>query len=111
MSSLSPLPVERALQRLGQNIALARRRRQWTQQMLADRIGASVSTVRRLEEGGAGTAIEHIARALYAFGELDALTQVLDTANDQVGLALMDEKLPKRVRLLKEASGPADQGG
>lgn len=111
MSSLSPLPVERALQRLGQNIALARRRRQWTQQMLADRIGASVSTVRRMEEGGSGTAIENIARALYAFGELDALTQVLDTANDQVGLALMDEKLPKRVRLQKAPSGPEDQGG
>jgi len=99
------------MQRLGQNIALARRRRQWTQQMLADRIGASVSTVRRMEEGGAGTAIEHIARALYAFGELDALTQVLDTANDQVGLALMDEKLPKRVRLQKAPSGPEDLGG
>ena len=106
-----PLPVERALLRLGQNIALARRRRQWTQQMLAERIGASVSTVRRMEEGGSGTAVEHIARALYAFGELKALTEVLDTSNDEVGMALMDDKLPKRVRPPKTPSGQADQGG
>jgi len=40
----------------------------------------------------------HLARALQVFGELDKLNQLLDTAQDTMGLALMDEKLPQRVR-------------
>ncbi|WP_457325524.1 helix-turn-helix domain-containing protein [Roseateles sp. P5_E11] len=98
MNSPIPLPVERALLRLGQSISLARRRRHMSQQMLAERIGASVNTVRRMEDGFAGTALQHIARALHVFGELDKLNGLLDTAQDSVGLALMDEKLPQRVR-------------
>ena len=84
--------------RLGQNISLARRRRNMSQLMLAERIGASLNTVRRIEEGFAGTAVQYIARALQVFGELDKLEALLDTPQDSVGLALMDEKLPQRVR-------------
>ncbi|GAB2859241.1 helix-turn-helix transcriptional regulator [Pseudoduganella ginsengisoli] len=98
MSSPIPLPVERALAQLGQNISLARRRRNMSQQMLAERIGASLNTVRRMEEGFAGTALQYFARALQVFGELDKLEMLLDTSQDSVGLALMDEKLPQRVR-------------
>ena len=32
------------------------------------------------------------------FGELQALEHLLDTPKDEIGLALMDEQLPKRVR-------------
>lgn len=109
VGSDTPLPVERVLKRLGQQIALARRRRSWTQRMLADRIEASLSTVRRMEEGFAGTAIEHIARAMHAFGDLDALAGLFETHKDMVGLTLMDETLPKRVRIRKSSSDPAGQ--
>jgi ribosome-binding protein aMBF1 (putative translation factor) len=105
MGSPIPLPVERALARLGQSISLARRRRHMSQQMLAERIGASVNTVRRMEDGFAGTALQHIARALHVFGELDQLNALLDTAQDGVGLALMDEQLPQRVRARRPAPG------
>jgi ribosome-binding protein aMBF1 (putative translation factor) len=84
--------------RLGHNISLARRRRNMSQLMLAERIGASLNTVRRMEDGFAGTALQYIARALQVFGELDKLEALLDTSQDSVGLALMDEKLPQRVR-------------
>jgi hypothetical protein len=40
-------------------------------------------------------------RALQVFGELDKLDQLLDTANDSIGLILMDEKLPQRIRKSK----------
>lgn len=94
-----PLPVKRALTQLGQGISAARRRRKMTQQMLAERIGASENTVRRMEEGFPGTAVQHLARALQVFGELDKFALLLDTPTDTVGLALMDERLPKRVRI------------
>jgi len=108
VSTPIPLPVERTLQRLGHNIALARRRRHWTQEMLAQRIGASARTVRRMEEGEPGIALHILARALHAFGELQALNQVLEGAQDMVGMMLMDEKLPKRVRLPKGTPATPD---
>ena len=88
----------RSLTRLGQAISLARRRRQLTQQDLAQRIGSSANTVRRMEAGHPGTALVHVARAMQVFGELGQLDQLLDTPQDTIGLTLMDEKLPQRVR-------------
>lgn len=67
--------------------------------MLAERIGASLNTVRRMKSGHPGTALQHLARALQVFGELDKLEALLDTPHDLVGLVVMDEKLPKRVRV------------
>lgn len=46
-----PPPVRRAIEKLGADIALARRRRRISQASLAERMGASVSTVKRLENG------------------------------------------------------------
>lgn len=77
---------------------MARRRRHLSQAALAERIGASVNTVRRMEDGDGGTALQHFARALQVFGALDKLESLLDTAQDSIGLVLMDEKLPQRVR-------------
>ena len=98
MNTPIPLPVDRALRRLGQGVSRARRRRHMSQESLAERIGASVNTVRRMEAGYPGTALQHLARGEQGFGEIDKLDQLLDTAQDSVGLALMDEKLPQRVR-------------
>lgn len=105
-SSPTPLPVERALRRVGRNLALARRRRQLSQEALAERIGASVNTVRRMEDGHPGTALQYFARALQVFGELDQFEQLMDTAQDATGLVLMDEKLPKRVRTRRTGGEP-----
>lgn len=104
--NVSPLPltVERSLRQLGAGISLARRRRHWSQAMLAERIGASLPTVKRMEEGSPGIAIQHVARALHVFGELSKLEALLDSANDPVGLAMADQALPKRVRAPKRTS-------
>ena len=96
-----PLPVERAIVKLGRDISLARRRRQLTQASLAERIGASLATVRRLEKGDPRIPLHFMARALHVFGELERLNQLLDTGEDAIGLSLMDEQLPQRVRTRK----------
>ncbi len=97
MVSAVNLSVDRALKALGQNIALARRRRGLSQADLASRMGVSVSTVRRLEDGHSGTALAYLGSALQVFGELEKLHLLLDTPTDSVGLALMDAELPTRV--------------
>lgn len=99
-----PLPVTRSLQRLGQDISLARRRRHLSQQDLAERIGSSINTVRRMEAGHPGTAIQHLVRTLQVFGELEKINQLLDTAQDSIGLTLMDEQLPQRIRKSKRTA-------
>jgi hypothetical protein len=48
--------------------------------------------------GHPGTALIHLARSLQVFGELERLDRLLDTPNDTIGLVLMDERLPQRVR-------------
>lgn len=93
-----PAAVTRAITKLGHDLALARRRRRISQASLAARIGASVSTVKRLESGDMRVPLHFVARALYVFGEITRLTSLLDTANDSIGLTLADEQLPMRVR-------------
>ena len=104
MESNLPLPVERAIRKLGSDIALARRRRHISQESLAERMGASLSTVRRMEKGDVRVPIHFFGRALHVFGEIQALEHLLDSASDDLGLALMDERLPKRIRSSKRTS-------
>ncbi|MCL2162131.1 MAG: helix-turn-helix domain-containing protein [Betaproteobacteria bacterium] len=105
--AISPIPplVERAICKLGNDLSLARRRRHISQTSLAERMGASLSTVRRMENGDVRVPIHFIARALHVLGEIHALERLLDTQNDDIGLALQDEQLPKRVRSKSRASG------
>jgi transcriptional regulator with XRE-family HTH domain len=94
-----PLPVARALAKLAGDLSRARRRRRFSQASLAERSGVSVATVRRMERGDlAGMRIEHLARVIYVLGEIGRLDRLLDAGDDAVGLMLMDEELPKRVR-------------
>ena len=98
MQTPTPLPVQRALLKLGADLSLARRRRRISQASLAERMGASLSTVRRMEKGDVRVPIHFFDRALHVFGEIQVLEHLLDTARDEIGLTLMDERLPKRVR-------------
>jgi transcriptional regulator with XRE-family HTH domain len=93
-----PLPVERAILKLGNDVSLARRRRHISQVSLAERIGASISTIRRIEKGDPRIPIHFYGRVMQLFGVLDAFGQVLDTAKDDIGLTLMDSQLPLRIR-------------
>lgn len=90
---------ERAIKRLGAQISRARRRRRWSQRDLAEQMGASVSTVRRMESGDPGIALHHLVAALSAFGELAQLNALLDTPSDAIGLLMQDGALPERIRV------------
>jgi ribosome-binding protein aMBF1 (putative translation factor) len=102
-----PLPVDRAIRKLGSDVSLARRRRHISQASLAERIGASVSTIRRMEQGDVRVPIHFFARTMQVFGVLDALSQLIDTAQDDIGLTMMDAQLPQRVRSKRKPSSAA----
>ncbi len=103
-SSLAPL-AQRALKQLGTNISRARRRRRWSQVDLAEQIGASLSTVRRLEKGDAGIALRHLISVLFVMDEIQRVNELLVTSTDSIGLMLQDERLPKRVRQSRQEEG------
>lgn len=105
MDTPLPMPVARAIRKLGHDLSLARRRRHISQASLAERMGASLSTVRRMESGDERIPIHFFGRALHVFGEIEALGQLLDSPQDEIGLTLMDENLPKRIRNRSKKSG------
>jgi transcriptional regulator with XRE-family HTH domain len=98
-----PLPVHRALQRVGEDLNRARRRRGLSQKEVASRIGASVSTVKRMESGDPKIQFQFVARTLHLFGELQRLTELLDSTHDDIGLTLMDSQLPQRIHPVKKS--------
>jgi hypothetical protein len=51
----------------------------------------------------AGVRVEHLARVFYVLWEIGRLDRLLDAGDDAVGLLLMDEELPKRVRSRRES--------
>lgn len=109
-----PQPVARALRRLGQDISAARRMRRLSQEDLAQRIGTSLSTVRRMEDGYPGTALHTFLRALHVLGRLDDLAQAMTLENDTLGMELVREQLPQRVRTSagrkRQAASVVDKG-
>lgn len=96
--AIVPTPVARALVKLGHDLSLARRRRRLTQESMAERIQTSVATLRRMEKGDPRIPVGTIAQAFFVLGELNKITGMLDTSTDDIGLSLMNEQLPQRVR-------------
>ncbi|MEO8541109.1 MAG: helix-turn-helix domain-containing protein [bacterium] len=98
-----PPPVRRGLEKLGTDIGWARRRRRLTEAMMAERLGVSLSTYRRLESGNPAAGIGLYALALFVLG-LDApFADLADAGRDDQGLLLEAARLPKRVRVRRES--------
>lgn len=101
-----PLPVRRALGKLGEDISEARRRRRIPASLLAERCSISRTTLHRVERGEPGVSMGIYATVLFALGLHQRLADLADPATDQVGLDLDAERLPKRVRLPRKPKGP-----
>ncbi len=71
---------------------------------MAERIQTSVATLRRLEKGDPRISIGVIVQAFFVLGELNKITGLLDTSVDDIGMLLMNEQLPQRVRPKKRTA-------
>jgi DNA-binding XRE family transcriptional regulator len=99
-----PPRVLRSLQKLGADIATARRKRAFTVAMMAERTGVSRTTYLKVEKGDPSVSLGVSAMALFVLGFEDALGRVADPQTDQTGLVLDVERLPKRVRARKKTT-------
>ncbi len=94
-----PIPVMKALRKLGQDLSDARRRRRITMALMAERAGISRATLWKIEKGNPATAMHGYAAVLFVLGMTERLKDLVDASYDLVGRALEEERLPKRVRL------------
>ena len=97
-SKALPLPVERALTRLGADIRDARRRRRIPTATMAERAGISRTTLHKVERGDPGVSLGTCATVLFVLGLEERIAELADPRNDAVGLDLEAEALPKRIR-------------
>jgi hypothetical protein len=97
-SSPVPIPVARALRKLGHDIRDARRRR-IPVAILAERASIGRMTLNRIEKGDPRASLGAYATVLFALGMVERLADVADPRYDSVGLELEEEHLPERIRL------------
>jgi transcriptional regulator with XRE-family HTH domain len=98
-SAAIPVPVARALRKLGHDIRDARRRRRIPVAILAERASISRTTLNKTEKGEPGVSLGTYATILFALGMVDRLADVADPRHDAVGRELEEEHLPERIRL------------
>lgn len=91
---------ERVLAALGENIKLARLRRNFSMEMVAERAGISRATLWQVEKGNPGVAIGNYLQVLVTLG---LQKDILNVANDDIlGRKLQDAAILVRERAPKK---------
>jgi transcriptional regulator with XRE-family HTH domain len=88
-----------ALRALGASIRDERLRRNWTQQHLADLVGISLPTYRKVEEGSPRVEIGHAARILGVFGYVDRLATLVPPSPPPLDLKALTAEPRQRARM------------
>ena len=94
-----PIPVRRALRKVGTDIRDARRRRRIPTAVMAERALISRMTLNKVEKGNPGVSLGIYATVLFVLGMTDRLAELADSRHDAVGLSLEEERLPQRIRI------------
>lgn len=80
--------VARFLSITGENIRLARKRRHWTTENLAERAAISRGTLVSIEKGSSSVSIGHYAAVLFALGLAEDFTRL--AGDDPEGRKMQD---------------------
>ncbi len=98
-----PIPVRRALAKLGSDIRTARLRRRIPVAVMAQRALVGRLTLYKLERGDPNVAMGTYATVLFILGMSERLAEVADIRFDELGMSLDEERLPQRIRTKKVA--------
>ncbi len=92
---------ERMLQALGENLRLARLRRDLSAEQVAERAGIARTTLIRLEQGDGGASLATLLKVLFALGLDKDLLEV--AKDDKMGRRLQDMGLLVKGRASKKS--------
>ncbi len=95
-----PRKAKEALQFLGVQMRMARKRRFWTIADLAAKVGVSAPTIIALEKGEPTVSAGVLVSALWTLGMEGELVE-LTTPKDDEGIKLMNNRLPKKIKASK----------
>jgi len=97
-----PPPVKKALKKLGSDINDARRRRGISTLDMAAKAMISRPMLSRVERGDATVALGGYASVLFVLGMTERVAEIADVTHDSLGLELIRDHLPKRIRSPKQ---------
>jgi transcriptional regulator with XRE-family HTH domain len=100
-----PIPVRRALKKLGADIRDARRRRRIPTTIMAERSLISRVTLTKVEKGDPSVSLGIYATVLFVLGMTERLAELADPKHDAIGLSLEDDLLPQRIRRPRKPKG------
>ena len=83
-----PSEILSQLKRIGSGIKTARMRRRMTQEELAERVGTSWHTIRKIEEGSPVTRIGFYLNALWVLALFEDVRLLADPERDREGIIL-----------------------
>ena len=98
-----PTPVALVLDKLGSDIKSARLRRRIRATTVAERARISRTTLHKIERGNAGVSIGKYTSVLHVLDLHAGVGELADRSLDNVGLDVLEESLPKRVRVPRKA--------
>ena len=103
-----PVMVKDQLQRLGRDLALARKRRRTSRRDMAERMMVNLKTVQRMEEGDPAVGIGIVASALWVLGMHRRLGELAAPETDATGLQEDIRQLPRDFRKTKKRDDKYD---
>ena len=103
-----PLPVKRALAKLGGDIKAARLRRRIPTTLMAERAFIARSTLQKVEQGDPAVSLGIYATVLFILGMSERIADLAEPTSDSLGLQLEEGRLPKRMLAQNPAFGGDD---
>lgn len=93
-----PRAAGQALAKLGEDIAVARKKRRISTVSMAERAFISRGTLYKVERGDPSVSMAAYATVLAILGLAGGLGQAADRRDDALGLDIDEERLPRKIR-------------
>lgn len=97
-NSTLPRAARQALVKLGEDMAIARKKRRISTISLAERAFISRGTLYKVEKGDPSVAMGIYATVLATLGLIEGLGCLADRSTDTLGLDIDEDRLPKKVQ-------------
>ena len=97
-TSTLPRAARQALMKLGEDIAVARKKRRISTVSMAERAFISRGTLYKVEKGDPSVSMGIYATVLSILGLVEGLGNVADRRTDTLGLDIDEDRPPKRIQ-------------